>query len=390
MRLGSLCSGYGGLDLAAESVFGAETVWHCEIDAAAAKVLERRWPAIPNHRDLTTVDWESVEPVDVLTAGYPCQPFSSAGQRKGADDERHIWPFVREAIRRVRPRVTVLENVAGHRSLGFDRVLGDLAEDGMYVRWTSLRAADVGAPHSRERVFLLVSPNAQGHQGRVRDGNGAATSDGDSASGEARRGRQGAGNARRPQPVVSSDAAIDLLPTPKAHDGEFGTPRTSGRPVEKSTHLGTIVSLLPMPKANEGSCGCYNSPGHQDTLSGTVRLLPTPKAYQRGDCPSERERHDPDLTAITYYTQQWGKYEPAIRRWEQVTRPAPAPTEPNAKGNPRLSARFAEWMMGLPAGWVTDVDLPRSAHLKILGNGVVPQQATAALSWLLGVSEVAA
>ncbi|WP_141695370.1 DNA cytosine methyltransferase, partial [Klebsiella pneumoniae] len=92
--------------------------------------------------------------------GSPCQPFSHAGQRKGTNDERHIWPYVREAIRRVRPRYTVLENVAGHRSLGFDRVLGDLAEDGLHVRWTSIRASDIGAPHQRERVFLFVTDPA--------------------------------------------------------------------------------------------------------------------------------------------------------------------------------------------------------------------------------------
>lgn len=374
MKIGSLCSGYGGLDLAVEAVFGAETVWHAEIDPAASKVLAYRWPGVPNLVDLTAVDWDIIEPVDILTAGYPCQPFSSAGKRKGTEDERHIWPFVREAIRRVRPRVTVLENVAGHRSLGFDRVLGDLAEDGMYVRWTSLRAADVGAPHSRERVFLIV------------------TADGDGTSREARYGRQGSGNARRPQPLGSSDAPLDLLPTPKAADGVWGTPRTSGRPIDKSTHLGTIVTLLPTPKANDGTGGCHNSPGHQDTLPGTVRLLPTPKSYQRGDCPSEHERHDPDLGAVTYYfsPQNWGKYETAVRRWENVTHPSPPPTEPNSKGNPRLSARFAEWMMGLPAGWVTDIDLPRSAHLKILGNGVVPLQAEAAIRYLLDVSEIAA
>ena len=162
MRIGSLCSGAGGLDMAAETVFDADTVWHCEINDAASKVLALRWPGVPNHRDLTTTDWSMVEPIDILTGGYPCQPFSRAGQRKGTDDDRHIWPFVRRAIRDLRPRYTFMENVAGHRSLGFDSVLADLAADGMDVRWTSLRASDVGAAHIRERLFMLVTDPASG------------------------------------------------------------------------------------------------------------------------------------------------------------------------------------------------------------------------------------
>ena len=419
MKIGSLCSGYGGLDLAAESVFGAETAWHCEIDAAASRVLEQRWPNTPNLYDLTAVDWDTVDPVDIITAGYPCQPFSSAGQRKGADDERHIWPFVREAIRRVRPRYTVLENVAGHRSLGFDRVLGDLAEDGLHVWWTSIRAADVGAPHGRGRVFLLVTDPTR-NQGRLGHGDGRnelhdGTWGAQACGGGERVAARSAGSSPGPEPLDH------LLPTPKAADGEWGLPRTSGRPIEKSTHLATIVSLLPTPRATDGekggpnqrgssgdlmlpsavcqllptpkasdaSGGKHNSDGHADSLPGSVRLLPTPKAAERGDCKSEHERNDPDLRAITYYTQRWGKYETAIHRWERATRLAPAPTEPNTKGNPRLSAAFAEWMMGLPAGWVTDVDIPRTAQLKCLGNGVVPQQAIAALTWLLSMEAAA-
>ena len=151
--------------MAVEAVFGGHVVWHSEINEAASKVLAYRYPDVPNIGDFTTINWdvwdeinpEVVVPVDILTGGYPCQPFSHAGQRKGTDDERHIWPYVREAIRHLRPRYTFMENVAGHRSLGFDSVLADLADDGMDVRWTSLRASDVGAAHSRERLFMLVT-----------------------------------------------------------------------------------------------------------------------------------------------------------------------------------------------------------------------------------------
>lgn len=86
--------------------------------------------------------------------------------------------------------------------------------------------------------------------------------------------------------------------------------------------------------------------------------------------------------------QEWGQYAAAIQRWEQITRPAPSPTEPNKNGNPRLSAAFSEWMMGWPDGWVTDVPgISRNEQLRILGNGVVPQQATAALQWLSQITQ---
>ena len=124
MRIGSLFSGYGGLDMAVEAVFpDARPAWFCEWDDAPSKILAHHWPDVPNYRDVTAVDWSAVEPVDIITGGYPCQPFSAAGRRKGTDDDRHLWPYVREAVRVLRPRYVVLENVAGHRSLGFDRVL---------------------------------------------------------------------------------------------------------------------------------------------------------------------------------------------------------------------------------------------------------------------------
>lgn len=163
MKIGSLFTGYGGLDLAAQRVFSAELEWVSEIDPAAKRVLEHHHPHTPNLGDITTIRWEEVPRVDIITGGYPCQPFSADGHRKGASDERHLWPHVREAIRTIQPRYTLLENVRGHRSLGFDSVLADMAEDGLYARWVSVNASEVGAPHQRERLFILATPtNPQG------------------------------------------------------------------------------------------------------------------------------------------------------------------------------------------------------------------------------------
>jgi DNA (cytosine-5)-methyltransferase 1 len=157
MRVGSLCTGYGGLDMAVERVLGGEMVWYSEFEKHPSTLLSARYPGVPNLGDLAQIDWHSVPAIDILTGGYPCQPFSVAGKKLGENDSRHLWPYLREAIRILRPRITILENVANHRRIGFDRVLGDCAEDGLHVRWTSVRASDVGAPHKRERLFFAIT-----------------------------------------------------------------------------------------------------------------------------------------------------------------------------------------------------------------------------------------
>lgn len=106
--IGSLCTGYGGIELALHEVFGAVPVWHADPDPAAARLLAHHHPDIPNHGDITRTDWSRVAPVDILTGGWPCQPFSLAGRRKGAADERAIWPEVARAVRDLRPRLVVL------------------------------------------------------------------------------------------------------------------------------------------------------------------------------------------------------------------------------------------------------------------------------------------
>lgn len=176
--IGSLCTGILGLDRAVAEHFGAELAWYSEVEPAACTIIEREHPGVPNLGDLTLVDWSTVPPVDILTAGYPCQPFSHAGKRKGASDARHLWPYIIDAVRVLRPRWVVAENVRGHLSLGFDRVLWSLAEAGFDAEWCVLRASDVGAAHQRARVFLVATDTAC-HSGRVGNRDGQAPADAD-------------------------------------------------------------------------------------------------------------------------------------------------------------------------------------------------------------------
>ena len=160
LTVGSLFSGIGGLDLGLERA-GMKVIWNCEIDPYACRVLKKHWPDVPNIGNIKEVNWNDITRPDVLCGGYPCQPFSQAGQRKGEEDPRHLFPWVAEAIRHLRPRYAIMENVSGHLSMGFGTVQGLLAEIGYDSRWDCVPAAAVRAPHLRDRVFIIATPRTE-------------------------------------------------------------------------------------------------------------------------------------------------------------------------------------------------------------------------------------
>ncbi len=161
---GSLFTGIGGLDIALESC-GITPLWQVEVDPFCNSVLERHWPDVRRYGDIREIDWTGVERPDILFGGFPCQPFSVAGQNRGADDERNMWPETYRAICELRPRYIFLENVPGLLAHGyFGRILGDLAEDGYDAVWDTFTAAEVGAPHRRERLFILAYAGQQHEQ----------------------------------------------------------------------------------------------------------------------------------------------------------------------------------------------------------------------------------
>ena len=156
MKILSLCSGYGGLDMAVEQHFSAKTAYWSDVDKTACAVMAARFPNAQPIGDLTTLDLTMMH-ADVVTAGYPCQPFSNAGNRLGEKDGRHLWPYIRNTVSVLRPRHVVLENVAGHLSLGAAAVVGDLASLGYDAKWTVIRASFVGAPHQRKGWFCVAT-----------------------------------------------------------------------------------------------------------------------------------------------------------------------------------------------------------------------------------------
>jgi DNA (cytosine-5)-methyltransferase 1 len=163
LRLGSLCAGYGGLDLAVHAVLDVRLCWYAETDRYAAAVLAHRWPGVPNLGDIRTVDWDTADRVDVVTAGFPCQDISNAGKREGISGiHSSLWTTVVSAVRGLRPEIVLVENVAALLRRGFDTVQTDLAALGYDTSWTCLRASDIGAAHRRDRLFLLATRPAGG------------------------------------------------------------------------------------------------------------------------------------------------------------------------------------------------------------------------------------
>jgi DNA (cytosine-5)-methyltransferase 1 len=152
-----LFSGIGGFALAAQIVGGIETVGFCEIDPWARSVLTKNFPTIPIHDDVKTLNPKNYGTIELITGGYPCQPFSHAGERRGEEDDRHLWPEVRRIIDECRPRWVLCENVAGHISMGLDTVLSELETLGYSARPLVIPACAVNARHRRDRVWIIAN-----------------------------------------------------------------------------------------------------------------------------------------------------------------------------------------------------------------------------------------
>lgn len=162
LTVGSLFAGIGGLDLGLERA-GMQVKWQVEINPFRQQVLSRRWPGVKRYYDVRSTDWRNIEPISLLCGGFPCQPVSCAGLKKGSADERWLWPEFFKAIREVRPRYAFVENVPGLFTTDNGRfareVFGDLAEIGYDAEWESIPASAAGSPQTRERCYIVAYPH---------------------------------------------------------------------------------------------------------------------------------------------------------------------------------------------------------------------------------------
>lgn len=340
LRVGSLFSGYGGLDLAVEHVFNAETIWFSEINEPVARIFSHHWPDAPNLGDITTIDWNTVPPVDILCGGFPCQDVSTVGKQAGlAPGTRSgLWSHMATAIEALQPEFVVIENVRGLLSAPAARttpegatddrcnpetatpsddatatlrevepnrwhladesarplramgaICGDLADLGLSAQWIGLPASLIGAAHHRFRVFVL---------------------------------------AHHPVPDTTG---VGLLP----RRGEPG-------PGEGSARDNRAVTSDHRPRSARTAW-----------LTEAERRIGDTVVPDRGDL------------------HRWGRYAHAIAQWEHITgRSAPAPALLTGDTEPRPAPEFVEWLMGLEEGWVTDVgrELSPNQQLTALGS----------------------
>lgn len=336
LSLGSLCTGYGGLDLAAAEVLDVRPVWVADPDPGAGAVLGHRFPTVPNLGDITATDFRQVPRVDVLCAGFPCQDLSYAGRGAGIREGTRsgLWHVIADAVGVLRPRYLILENVAAiiARRPGLDVVLGDLADLGFAAEWACVRASDVGAPHARNRWFLV---------------------------------------AEDPDRATSGQRRVTAPRQAQGRWARSDTGRRGGTPTPDTTGYGRD-QRRPEPTREQGRPNA--------SLSSRGAVADPGRAGRQGQRPAVTDRR-----TVPAHAAVWGRYAPAIARWEHVIgRTAPNPTGPTGRdGAHRLSPCFVEWLMGLPDGWITAVPgLSRTQQLTLLGNGVVPRQGAAALTAL--------
>ena len=336
--IGSLFTGYGGLDMAVRMALdpAARVAWTSDVEPGPCRLAEVRWPSVPNLGDITQVDWSTVEPVDIICGGSPCQDLSLAGRRAGmaSGTRSGLWESMFEAIKTLRPRLVVWENVRGALTSGAyslveqesrllgdrtdgpalraaGRVVGDLASIGYDAQWCVARASDVGAPHQRERLFLTSHP--AGEPWKLRGLTASTETQGGRALGESR------GSDRAPGALISTPTASDH----KAGRHQEGTGMSLSQPVQ----------MLPTPQATNATA---SSTGYGANLHEVARdLMPTPSASDAiMGLPRTSGRPPEKATKLATrieYTD-FGMYAPALARWEQVLgRPAPAPTVPPSR-----------------------------------------------------------
>ena len=377
-----LCAGYCGIELGLKRVLPTlRTVALCEIEAFAcanlvAKMEEGFLDPAPIWTDLKSFPWADFrDRVDILTGGYPCQPFSAAGNRLGKDDPRHLWPFIADGVRLLQPRVCFFENVDGHISLGLREVVEELEGLGYKTTWGIFSASEVGAPHQRKRVFIMSYRNDSGLEGCL------------------------------------STRVLDSFGREESSNGHFGSSRDNGSKLADTSHSRRRENWL---SAEFWSSVSQQSSGHSGIAStGETSEIPQGRAAQdshvawpAGPSAGQYNWEPPRVVANAKGKQNRGEQLTGVSTDVTSTSDQMA----NAKGGdgqrstPRESGYLAQpdenpngRQIESPLGRdidecpdrMDDAELHvtcdnRTDELRLLGNGVVPATAERAFRVLVG------
>jgi DNA (cytosine-5)-methyltransferase 1 len=367
MRHGSLFSGIGGFDLASEWM-GWENVFHCEWNEFGQKVLKYYWPKAITYNDITKTDFSIHRgTIDILTGGFPCQPYSSAGKRLGKEDERHLWPEMLRAIREIQPSYVVGENVRGltnwNNGLVFDEVQADLETQGYEVTPFLLPACGVNAPHRRDRIwFIAYSKSCADSRNSRRISNETKNKDG--------------------KWIESSTSSEQQIQLPTKSNSLFGNDSNSSslgfckHSSRKELFFKTFGTQLGMDKQNDSYSelerlqGCTNA-GEVSRKEGTLGSEGNKFTTQFASIDKESNASNSSCIELQgsklngsfeskrSFERKSGQFSrPIFSRWEKFPTVAPI-----CDGNDGISDRldgitFSKW---------------RNESIKAGGNAVVPQ-----------------
>jgi DNA (cytosine-5)-methyltransferase 1 len=354
----SLCAGYGGIDIGlGRAIPSLRTIAFSEIEAFACANLVSKMEAglldaAPIWTNLKTFPWDEFRgKVDILSGGYPCQPFSAAGKRLGEEDPRHLWPFIADGIVRMRPRICFFENVEGHISLGLSNVIEDLAGMGYRSTWGVFSASEVGAPHQRKRVFILA------HAASIR----------------------GEGESAQRQPECEGFASVanycgDVWPS------RPGEPQHGWEPPRTTSAMGN-AEIVQRNGGNDNTGECQRSEAVSE--SGDASREAMGNAAEQG-CQRSGGANDPRGSIDRPTKPNRGCEYGAMEQSQWKTQPPLGRDADGAAGGLGFSelsglcdselAEIREWMVKCDN---------RTDELRLLGNGVVPATAERAFRVLM-------
>lgn len=380
MRVGSLFAGIGGFDLGLERA-GMEIRWQVENNSWCQRVLAKHWPNVTRYGDIKQVDWHTIEPVDLVCGGFPCQPFSLAGKRRGTEDDRYLWPEVVRCLDAVRPTWFLGENVPGIIKVALDQVCADLEALGYTVQPVCIPACAVDAPHQRQRVWILAHAGCAGlPRGGLRSGEAQTREIRDCGAADSREVVAHAHSQSTGRSAKSWRERGQWEPEPELGGSLNGLPRwldrfTGGLSYAESRRSIEALRDLWSPHVSEAlwrTVGGYGRVEQAAVLFAFVReyengsdqarlLLACQKAFENGMRSLRREKGTPRASCRSKQSEQsTGEHPDVVQVVPQLS-----------PRNGETPWACASWEDGIPR--VASNVPHRVDRLRGLGNAVVPQ-----------------